>query len=76
MTGAGAPSIDDFLSGARTGRCRICADVPAEQREAIDAKVAQGIHAWKAFGRYLAACGITGISTPQIQYHYQAGHGA
>ena len=66
------PDLDDFLVGKRTGKCRVCTDVDEEARSAIQAKVNQGLHAWKAYQAYLTACGYTGLSKSMVEYHFTA----
>lgn len=66
------PSLDEFLVGARTGQCAVCA-VPTEYTDRIADKYRDGLHAWAAFGRWLKALGYT-VSKAQLEHHYTAGH--
>ena len=70
------PDLDSFLESRRTGSCRVCTEVTKEHRAKIQERVnpternPKGIHAWKAFAEYLAACGYTGITKSHVAYHF------
>jgi hypothetical protein len=72
--GTGTPELDDFLAGARQGNCVVCR-VPEELMAQVDAKVAEGVRAWKAIAQWLEACGHE-VTSSTLQYHYNAGHHA
>lgn len=73
-TGNPVPDLDTFLAQARDmGPCRFVRDVPDEQRTAISAKVADGVRAWSAYSRWLAAQNIE-VSRENIAAHFLREH--
>lgn len=70
--GTGVPSLDEFLVGARTGACAVCA-VPPELTAEIAVKIAEGLHAWAAYRRWLEAHGYT-VTKAQLDHHFSARH--